>query len=122
MRRHRLGQEEKAKNSLASAVLAFDWNAARADDASEWIYLLLRREAEAMILMILPNLSEFLRGNCQPRSQDERLALLGICQFKGLYQTVARLYAEAFAADPKLAEDLNSQIRYNAARYASLAG
>jgi hypothetical protein len=36
--------------------------------------------------------------------------------------TAARLFADAFAAHPKLADDLTAQHRYNAARYAVLTG
>ena len=69
---------------------------------------ILRREAEALIL---PNLPAFLRGDYQPQDNDERLALLGICQFQGRCDAAARLYADAFAADPDLAEDLTRQCR-----------
>jgi hypothetical protein len=93
--------------------------------------------------MILPNLPAFLDGKYQPHDNDERLALLGICQFQGRYGTAARLYADAFAADSHLADDLNkeclrrtrgreaaadrievfdSACRYLAARCAALAG
>jgi hypothetical protein len=37
------------------------------------------------------------------------------------YQSAARLYADAFAARPGLADDLKAQHRYNAACYAALA-
>jgi hypothetical protein len=105
-----------------------------------WVSHVLRREAEAMIL---PNLPAFLEGKYQPQDNDERLALLGTCQFQGRYGTVARLYADAFGADPHLADDLNkeclrrtrgreaaadrievfdSACRYLAARCAALAG
>jgi hypothetical protein len=55
----------------------------------------LRREAEAMIL---PNLPAFLDGKYRPQDNDERLALLGGCQFTN--RSLVRLYAEAFAAAP----------------------
>jgi eukaryotic-like serine/threonine-protein kinase len=119
MAQHRLGQKAVALNTFAAAILDFDWRANHADIRDTWIYHVLRREAGAMIV---PNLPAFLQGNDQPRSNPERLALLGACQFNGLWSTAARLYADAFAADSKLAEDLSSAIRYNAARAASLAG
>src|SRR5262249_36220105 len=120
---------------------AFDWSAAQADSRDVWIAHILRREAEALIL---PNLPAFLRGEYQPQDNDERLALVGACQFEGLCATAARLYADAFAAEPALSEDLssgsrsrpalgdnqpvgrveelNAQWRYLAARCAALAG
>ena len=44
-----------------------------------------------------------------------------LCQSKKLYHAGARLFADAFAADPKLADDLKSADRYNAACFAVLA-
>jgi hypothetical protein len=46
-----------------------------------------------------------------------------MCQqpYKKRYAASARLYADAFAADAKLAADLNAQHRYNAACSAALA-
>ena len=72
--------------------------------------------------MILPDLPAFLAGKYQPRDNDERLALLGVCQFTNRTLAAARLYADAFAADPRLAEDFRVGHRSNAARYAALAG
>ena len=88
-------------------------------DQDGWIYHVLRREAEGLIL---PDLPAFLEGTYQPRDNDERLALLGVCQFADRTAAAARLYADAFAADPRLAEDLAAGHRYNAARAAALAG
>jgi serine/threonine-protein kinase len=119
MARHGQGRKGEARKTLAAAVLAFDWSAAQADNRDSWICHVLRREAEALIL---PNLPAFLRGKYQPRDNDERLALLGACQFQGPYRAAARLYADAFAADPTLAEDLARECRYRAARCAALAG
>src|SRR5262249_22003379 len=141
MAQHAQGQKEQARNALAKAIVAFDWSAAQADSRDVWINHVLRREAEALIL---PNLPAFLQGEYQPLDNDERLALVGICQFQGRYLAAARLYADAFATDPALAEDLTSacrsraalgdrhrvgrieelaiQCRYPAARCAALAG
>src|SRR5262249_10694493 len=106
-----------------------------------WVSPVLRREAEALIL---PNLPAFLRGTYQPQDNDERIALLGICQSRGLYGAAARLYADAFAADPGLTdrmtadclrratqghelppdrtEAFHAACRYRAARCSALAG
>lgn len=72
--------------------------------------------------MILPELPAFLEGTHHPRDNDERLSLLGVCQFTDRPVASARLYADAFAADPRLAEDLRAGHRYNATRAAALAG
>jgi serine/threonine-protein kinase len=117
MAEYRQGHREVARKTLAAAVLEYDWSAAPADNRDAWICHLLRREAETLIL---PELPAFLAGKHRPRDNDERVALLGACQFKGLYRTAAGLYADAFAADPKLAEKAES--RFRAARCAALAG
>jgi hypothetical protein len=41
----------------------------------------------------------FLEGNYQPHDNDERLAMVGTCEFKDLPAMTARLFADAFAAD-----------------------
>ena len=139
------GSRKESRKSMGQAVRAFNWNPFRMsfqqDQVAVWISHILRREAESMIL---PNLPAFLEGKHQPQDNDERLALLGICVFQGRYVTAARLYADAFAADPQLAlllhadcvyratrgpeppfdrvEVFNSACRYLAARCAVLAG
>ena len=112
MAQHEEGRKREALKTLATAIVGFDWDAARADSRGVWIAHILRREAEALIL---PNLPAFLRGEYQPSDNDERLALVGICQFEGRSHTAARLYADAFAADPGLAARLTSECRSRAA-------
>jgi serine/threonine-protein kinase len=118
MAQHDLGQKSEARKTLARAIVAYDWSAARADNRDAWICHILRREAEAKIL---PNLPAFLQGSYQPRANDERLALLGVCQSQGLNGAAARLYADAFASDRALADSI-PEYRYHAARCAALAG
>jgi tetratricopeptide (TPR) repeat protein len=138
------GSAREARRTLAAGVQVYPWNesppASRTDLPFTWVSHVFRREAEALIL---PNLSAFLEGRYQPQDNDERLALVGICQFQGRCGTVARLFADAFGADPHLADDLNkaclrraqgkeapsdrlevfdSGCRYLAARCAALAG
>jgi serine/threonine-protein kinase len=113
MAQYRQGQETLARKTLADAVVSFDWSAAEADGRDVWICHILRREAEAMIL---PNLPASLRGECQPRDNHERIALLSVCQFEGLDAVAARLYEDAFSADPNLAEDLAAQCLRRAGR------
>lgn len=135
------GSTTEASQALATAVVNYNWNAAQADHTTVWVSHILRREAEALIL---PNLQAFLEGKYQPQENDERLALLGACQSRRLCRAAARLYADAFAADPGLADNLtrdclrratqgeqsladrievlNSACHYLAARSAALAG
>ena len=141
MAQHNRGQKKQARKTLATAIVGFDWSAAQADSRGVWIAHILRREAEALIL---PNLPAFLRGEYQPQDNDERLALVGVCEFEGRCHDAARLYADAFATDPALAnelmstcrsravlgdkqpvsrvEELATECRYPAARCAALAG
>jgi serine/threonine-protein kinase len=134
------GSPKEARNTLAAAVATYDWKQLPDDTASVWTSHILRREAEAMIL---PNLPAFLQGKHRPQDNDERLALLAICQAQGLYGACAQLYVDAFATDPGFAEAsaaeclsraamegerihrirvLKTEPRYLAARCAALAG
>jgi serine/threonine-protein kinase len=119
MAEHGNGQKEEARRTLAAAISRFDWSAAQVGSRDHWIWHVLRREAEALIF---PNTAAFLEGTYLPQDNTERLAFLGVCQFQGRFSTAARLYADAFAADPALAEDLTVESRYRAARCAALAG
>ncbi len=119
MAQYRKGQEEEARQTFAAEMIRFDWGLAHAISRDHWIWHVLRREAETMIF---PNTTAFLEGKHQPRDNTERLALLGICQFKDRTSASARLYADAFAVDPTLADDPRSRQRYNAARAAAQAG
>jgi serine/threonine-protein kinase len=79
------------------------------------------RDAERAVAMD-GKLPEFLRGEFQPKDTAERLGLAAVCQAKKLNSAAARLYADALAADPKLADDLKAAHRHNAACAAALAG
>jgi tetratricopeptide (TPR) repeat protein len=120
---HRDGQLAQARKTLAAAILSYDWRETQARGHDPWICHLLRREAEGLVL---PNLPAFRRGEYQPPDGDERLALLAgelaSCEFQGLQGAAARLYSDAFAAEPSLAEDVPAGTRYCAARAAALAG
>jgi Flp pilus assembly protein TadD len=61
------------------------------------------------------------KGSYTPASNAERLDLAEWCRIKKLHHTATRLYSAAFAAEPKLADDLTAGHRYNAACYAALA-
>ncbi|OWK35174.1 serine/threonine-protein kinase [Fimbriiglobus ruber] len=116
---HKTGQETEARKTLAAAMLRNDWRSNQVRDQDEWIFHVLRREAEGMIL---PNLPAFLEGKYQPRDNDERLGLLGVCQFTNRPLSLSRLYAAAFAIAPQLAEDLGTRPLAQAACAAALAG
>ena len=113
MAQFRLGELNQVRRTLAQAMVNFTWDPA--DDVEGQVYHVLRREAEAMML---PNMAAFLRGEYQPADNNERLALIGVCEFENRQAQLARLWSDAFAADPSLA----AGHRYNAACAAALAG
>jgi serine/threonine-protein kinase len=69
-------------------------------------------------------LPQFLKREAQPADAAERARLGSLCQqpYKRLHAAAARFYAEAFEAEPKLADDLRAGHRYDAACTAALAG
>jgi tetratricopeptide (TPR) repeat protein len=71
----------------------------------------------------LDKLPRILKGESRPADANECLALAELCQqpYQRLYAASARFYGEAFTGEPKLAEDLRFQNRYNAACAAALA-
>jgi tetratricopeptide (TPR) repeat protein len=73
---------------------------------------------------LLPRLPGVLAGKEKPRNPAEGCAFADLCAqpFQKRYAEAARLYTEAFVADPGLAEDLKAGHRYNAACCAALAG
>jgi tetratricopeptide (TPR) repeat protein len=113
MAQFQAGSPKEARQTLARAMCAYDWRATQADHVTAWVSHVLRREAETLILPYLP---AFLRGEYQPKDNDERLACSGHCQFQGLYAAAARLYADAFEADPQLASRLTTECRYRTLR------
>jgi serine/threonine protein kinase/tetratricopeptide (TPR) repeat protein len=68
-------------------------------------------------------LPAILRGDVKLANNVEKLLVASICQqSRQLYAASARLYFEAFSAEPNLANDMQHQYRYNAACAAALAG
>src|SRR5262249_4063650 len=81
----------------------------------------LHRQCEHW-LKLDAKLPGFLKEDAQPADAAEQLALAYLCQqFKKRYVAAARFFTGAFATDPQLAGDLQSQHRYNAACAAALA-
>jgi serine/threonine-protein kinase len=79
------------------------------------------RTAEQLVAME-NKLPQLLKGEAQPADTAERLALAHLCQEQKRVAAATRFYADAFAAEPKVAGDLKAQHRYEAARAAGLAG
>jgi tetratricopeptide (TPR) repeat protein len=89
----------------------------------DWRYPSLQWVRECERLAELDEkLASILDGKTTPASLDERIELAGLSSLKRSNRAAARFYEEAFAADPKLASDLDAAHRYNAACAAALAG
>src|SRR5262249_24532292 len=88
MAQHRNGQAEDARKTLAAEISHFDWSMNKATSRDDWIWHVLRREAETLIF---PSITAFLEGKHQPRDNTERLAFLGTCRFKNRTRASARL-------------------------------
>ncbi|MFG0259270.1 MAG: tetratricopeptide repeat protein, partial [Phycisphaerales bacterium JB041] len=115
---HRLGRTDEAKHSLARAVSAADWRPTRAVSREDWMYHLLRREAEAMIL---PDLAAMAAGERPPIDNDERLTLAALCIAEGRAAAAAQLFFEVFVDAPEYLDDPASDLRFIAACQAAVA-
>jgi tetratricopeptide (TPR) repeat protein len=80
----------------------------------------LRRSCDRM-LALEPKLPEVLAGKIQPAGA-ERLPYAYLCSLKKLHAGAARLFADGFATEARLAADLKAQHRYTAACCAARAG
>ncbi len=83
--------------------------------SAQWV-----RQCERLIELD-GKLPALLERKAMPASAAERIELAELCILKHLDGAAARFYEEAFAGQPKLAEEPNSH-RYNAACAAALAG
>ncbi|MGA2256970.1 MAG: hypothetical protein ABSG53_20145 [Thermoguttaceae bacterium] len=65
-----------------------------------------------------------LRGEAEPANAAEKAFFAQLCQQgnRRFYAASARLFTEAFAANPRLLDDIPNQYRYNAACAAALVG
>ena len=83
-----------------------------------------RLQACERLLALRARLPGLLAGRDQPADNVERLALATLCRqpCERRYVLAVRLFADAFRSDPKLAEDLRTENRFNAAVAAAAAG
>jgi serine/threonine-protein kinase len=79
------------------------------------------RGAPAHLRRLEPKLPLILKGEVRPADAAETLAAAELCRRAKLWAPAARFYADAFAADPKLAGDMEAGLRNYAARCAALA-
>jgi serine/threonine-protein kinase len=86
----------------------------------EWARQLLQQCQRYMTLDA--RLPRILKGAEKPANAAEQTEFAELCRLKKLYAAAALFYAAAFAAEPKLAQDVPKGVRYNAACAAALAG
>ena len=87
------------------------WNS----PSARWV-----RDCELRIALE-PRLSAFLKGGAKPKNAAEALDLATVSDGMEMRAAAARFKAEAFAIDPKLADDRQNWARYNAACAAVVA-
>jgi tetratricopeptide (TPR) repeat protein len=83
-----------------------------------------RAQVCARLWKLRPRLSGLIAGQIRPKDTAERLAFADLCRQPGTsrYALAARLYADAFHIDSRLADDLRSAHRRHAAAAAAAAG
>jgi tetratricopeptide (TPR) repeat protein len=110
---------------FTEALAAFKRGDALGSRRKDWSYPSAEWVRQcARFVELDPKLPAFLKGNAHPSSALERLDLASLCQLpcKRLHAAAARIYAEAFAAELNLAENLQTWYRFRAACSAALAG
>jgi tetratricopeptide (TPR) repeat protein len=81
----------------------------------------LRQRCQRLALLDA-RLPAILQGTEKPANAAEQVEFARLCHLKKLYAAAARFFADAFAAEPKLAQDVPGGVRYDAACAAALAG
>jgi serine/threonine-protein kinase len=113
-----LGEALRHKGQVGEAIACFKKAIELAPKFGGARTELAKAERLAAVQEKLP---AFLKGDFTPTTNDERLDLASWCKIRKLHHTEAQLYAAAFAADPKLAEDVTTGTRYAAAAAALAA-
>jgi tetratricopeptide (TPR) repeat protein len=111
----------QARFDEAAAVMKQVADALPAQDARRVQALQLQQVCRRW-LMLDTRLPAILRGKDQPANASERLDFAHLCFWKKHYVAAACFYRDVFAAEPKLAENAPSDIRYLAACAAARAG
>jgi len=114
-----LYQQGKLNEAIAELRKARDLAAANTQVRQRIEQVLAVTEHQAALTARLPAV---LRGEDQPKNAPERFEFGLLCYNLKRFSASARLFAEAFQADPKLAEDMQAQNRYNAACAVAQAG
>jgi tetratricopeptide (TPR) repeat protein/serine/threonine protein kinase len=112
----------RSQGQLSASLDFFKRGHALGSKRKDWHYPSAQSVAEAeQLVRMEAKLRDVLAGKATPTDQRELLGLLQVCELKRRNLAGARLYADAFTAEPKLADDLKTGHRYTAARYAAVA-
>jgi serine/threonine-protein kinase len=118
-----LGRALLASGHFAEALELFRLNYYVESSEANWYSPAAELVSEAERMLALETrLPALCRGEYQAPDARECVELARLCRIKQHYATAVRLWTEAFAAKPELADDLRAANRYNAAFAAALAG
>jgi tetratricopeptide (TPR) repeat protein len=118
-----LGGALRHQANFAESVAALKQGHELGSRRPDWPYPSARWVREGQRLLELDGRERpVVRGEVQPADAAERNEYAQLCYYKKLYVASARLRADAFAADPNLADSLEADHRYAAACAAALAG
>jgi serine/threonine protein kinase/Flp pilus assembly protein TadD len=116
-----LGSALRQQGELEQALAAFQQGHALGIRRANWPYPSAEWVRHSQRLVELETqLPAILGGQVHPASAAERCDYAELCYFKRHYRAAARFWADAFTADPKLAADLGSDRRFDAACAATL--
>jgi tetratricopeptide (TPR) repeat protein len=116
-----LAQALRIQGRFAEALAALKRGHELGSKRPGWPYPSAAWVRQAEFLAVQDKFPAFLKGDFQPKTNDERLGLARWCRIQKRYRTSAGLSADAFAADPKLGDDLQLGHRYDAVKSAALA-
>jgi serine/threonine protein kinase/tetratricopeptide (TPR) repeat protein len=117
-----LGQTQLLKGRFAQAKISTQEALNLLPDKHDLRPMALRQLQQCeRCLALEAKLADILAGQAQPTDNRERLGLIEVCRLQQRNVAATRLYADAFSADTKLADDLKAAHRYNAACAAALA-
>ncbi len=118
-----LGDLLGGQGRYAESLVALERGHELGSTRTAWHYPSHEWVAQARgLARLAPRLPALLRGEAQPADVTESLDVALAAYRQGLHVMAARRSAEAFAADPRAEEDLETHHRYNAACSAALAG
>jgi len=106
-----LAQILRLQGQLSASLDFFKRGHALGSKRKDWHYPSAQWVANAERLVRLEaKLLDVLAGKATATDNGERLGLLEVCRLQRRHVAAARLYADAFTADPKLADDLKATI------------